>query len=176
MLHKLYKCAILDMSLGGSNKCDNRKGEIIMATVLTAVNVSVANQEEALLVSKETREQHLSRTEVLGRVGRVLTALPGADIATTRQVAEFYGVDVDAIESVVKRNSDELILNGMTKIKGKEIKELVSVNMTETKAQVVNKEEIEKYNTEFDSTLKITHKNIGVSPNGAVTFTKRAIG
>ena len=42
-------------------------------------------------------------------------------MATTRQVAEFYEVDVQAIYSLIHDNKEELMLDGFSKMKGKEL-------------------------------------------------------
>ncbi|WP_260984938.1 BRO family protein [Bacillus thuringiensis] len=57
--------------------------------------------------------------EVLERVKNLLL-LPELEMATTQQVADFYGVSLDTIKWVVKRNRDELVTDGYNTLTGKE--------------------------------------------------------
>lgn len=52
----------------------------------------------------------MNRREVLDRVGGLLL-LPNTEPATMKQIAEFYGVDVEVIKSLIKRNRTELESN-----------------------------------------------------------------
>ena len=54
----------------------------------------------------------MNRVEVLNRVGGLLL-LPNTELATIKPVAEFYGVELNTLKQLVKRNSDELENNGM---------------------------------------------------------------
>jgi len=58
------------------------------------------------------RSKHMNRVEVLDRVGGLLL-LPNTEIATTKQVAEFYDVGYEAIATLVKRNKGELEGNSL---------------------------------------------------------------
>lgn len=42
-------------------------------------------------------------------------------MATTQQVADFYEVDVEAINSIIRRNGDELETDGMVTFKRKDV-------------------------------------------------------
>lgn len=53
----------------------------------------------------------MGRVEVLDKV-KGLVLLPALEMATTQQVADFYGVGVKAINSVVTRHIDELKQDG----------------------------------------------------------------
>lgn len=88
--------------------------------------------ELALTESRTLRSQYATRTDVLDRV-KALSLLPDNTHATIEIVAGFYEVDTDAIESVVRRNRDELAENGLRVIRGAELKEFDSVNLTESK-------------------------------------------
>ena len=66
----------------------------------------------------------MDRVEVLNRVGGLLL-LPNTESATTRQVAEFYGVGYQVVNKLLHRNREELEANGMKVIPRREIKELV---------------------------------------------------
>lgn len=66
----------------------------------------------------------MDRVEVLNRVGGLLL-LPNTELATTRQVAEFFGVGYQVVNKLLHRNREELEANGMKVIPRREIKELV---------------------------------------------------
>lgn len=66
--------------------------------------------------------QHINRTEVLDIVGGLLL-LPNTElVATTKQVAEFYGVPINTMQSVMKNNRVELEANGMKSMCYSELK------------------------------------------------------
>lgn len=61
---------------------------------------------------RNLRDNYVSHYEVLERVKNLLL-IPGMEFATMKQVAEFYDVEVKAIEKVCLRNKDELISDGV---------------------------------------------------------------
>lgn len=61
---------------------------------------------------RNLRDNCISHYEVLERVKNLLL-IPGMEFATMKQVAEFYEVEVKAIEKVCLRNKDELISDGV---------------------------------------------------------------
>lgn len=61
---------------------------------------------------RNLRDNCISHYEVLERVKNLLL-IPGMEFATMKQVAEFYDVEVKAIEKVCLRNKDELISDGV---------------------------------------------------------------
>ena len=69
-------------------------------------------REEQLLEQREIREQLVGRVEVLEKVKELLL-IPQTDIATVKQVAEFYEVGKEAIEAIYTRHKDELTEDGM---------------------------------------------------------------
>ena len=79
------------------------------------------SNENELLEKKDLREEVISRTEVLDKVGELLL-LPNTEYATTEQVAEYYKVGKEAIRQIVVRNGDELKNDGIKHLKGNEIK------------------------------------------------------
>lgn len=56
-------------------------------------------------------EQMLSRIETLEKVKHLFT-IPGTDFMTTRQVAEYYEVDIDAVRRVYQRHKAEIDSDG----------------------------------------------------------------
>lgn len=61
---------------------------------------------------RSLRDNCISHYEVLERVKNLLL-IQGTEFATMKQVAEFYDVEVKAIEKVCLRNKDELISDGV---------------------------------------------------------------
>ncbi|MFA2591710.1 BRO family protein [Bacillus cereus] len=103
--------------------------------------------------------------EVLERVKNLLL-LPELEMATASQVADFYGVEYEAIKKITHRHKDELELDGYKSIEGKEIREiLVSDKMSPTKIEprkghfvvVVNGEE-----------TKVAYRNVALLPKRAI--------
>jgi hypothetical protein len=95
---------------------------------------------EVLLESKAARDgqltqvSHESASDVLSKAKALVFALwQGTGAATTAQMAEYYEVPVDAIESVLRRNRDELESDGVNTLKGSDLKAFryASVNLTE---------------------------------------------
>ena len=80
-------------------------------------------QSLELLENRELRNKNLNKIEVLKKVGNLLL-LPNKDFATTKQVAEFFEVNLETIQKLIQRNKEELENNGLFLLKRKEIKEL----------------------------------------------------
>ncbi|QEL87079.1 hypothetical protein [Bacillus mycoides] len=89
--------------------------------------VAVITHEGELLdpSSIAQRNEYAKRVEVLSKVGGLLL-LPHLEMATTRQVAEFYEVSRYLINKVIKRNYDELKSDGLKYHKYSEVAEKVS--------------------------------------------------
>jgi hypothetical protein len=76
------------------------------------------------------RAATVTRTDVLDKV-KALALLPDGVHADIAVVASYYEVDFDAVESVIRRNREELTENGMRVLRGEEYREFVSVNLTD---------------------------------------------
>jgi hypothetical protein len=96
---------------------------------------------EVLLESKTARDgqltqvSHDSASDVLSKAKALVFALwQGTGAATTQQMAEYYEVPVDAVESVLRRNRDELETDGVNTLKGSDLKAFRyhSVKLTES--------------------------------------------
>ena len=79
--------------------------------------------EMELVENKELRIEKLGRIEVLDRVGSLLL-LPNSDVATTKQLSEFYGVALTTIKECYQNNLEELSNSGAKVIKGVDLKDL----------------------------------------------------
>ena len=126
--------------------------------------------EMELIESKEVRATKLGRIEVLDRVGG-LVLLPIKDVATTKQLATYFNVNLDTLNSCILSNKLELESNGMTILKNVDFKQfktdvLEFDNSSEIKAilhrvsslRVFNRQSILKVAfllTESDVALKI---------------------
>lgn len=65
-----------------------------------------------IITDKAQREELMNRIDVLEKVKHVIT-LPGTEIMTTRQVAEFYDVKISVIHHCFQRNYDEIYTQGV---------------------------------------------------------------
>ena len=73
-----------------------------------------------VIENKEERNNLVERVEVLNRVKELLL-LPNMEYATTRQVADFYGVETKTITNMVTDHRDELEEDGYIVINGKDL-------------------------------------------------------
>lgn len=73
-----------------------------------------------LVESRTLRSRHLRRADVLDKV-KGLATLPGNELATVKQVAEFYEVPIKTIDSVIEDNRAELEANGYRTLTGAEL-------------------------------------------------------
>lgn len=62
----------------------------------------------------------VGRVEVLDKV-KGLLLLPNLEMATTRQVADFYGVKISVLSMLVSNNREEILSDGYTVMTGKEL-------------------------------------------------------
>jgi phage antirepressor YoqD-like protein len=78
--------------------------------------------ENELLLKRNLRDEVMNdkQLEVLDKV-KVITTLKGTDLSITEQVANYYNVGTEAINSCVKRNKDELENNGLMLLKRSEL-------------------------------------------------------
>ncbi len=97
-------------------------------------------EEIQLVENKELRERNIGKVEVLAKVGGLLM-LPGDMWATTKQVANFYGVSEVTIRTVVKRNYDELAEDGYRVWKAEDFRKFqdeTSLNVTTSKGKFMD--------------------------------------
>ena len=89
-----------------------------------------ARNEKLTALTQDTALDHLNKAKSL-----VMAMWQGMGVATTEQMADYYDVSVDAIESVIRRNKDELQSDGLKVLKGKELKEVVVI-LTESQTRI----------------------------------------
>lgn len=82
------------------------------------------------------RAQTADRVDVLDKV-KALAMLPDGMHADIPSVASYFEVGIDAVESVIRRNREELTSNGLRVLRGAERRAFLSVNLTETKAPAI---------------------------------------
>lgn len=75
---------------------------------------------DEILMNEKERKALIGRVDVLDKVGNLLL-LGNTQFATTQQVANYYGVGVKAIQSLVIDNREELESNGLKMYKRSEI-------------------------------------------------------
>lgn len=109
-------------------------------------------EERNFINDKHLREESLGRVEVLDKVKEVIL-LPYGEVMTTRQVADYFEVDLETAKKSIQRNKTELEPNGM---------------------QTLDGEDLLKFKSNFDKdTLSSTKMN---KANRSLTvFTRRAI-
>lgn len=86
--------------------------------------------ESVLVESKTARENqlggmpHQKAQTIIEKVKGLYFALwQGVGVATTEQMKEFYDVDIDAVESALRRYRDEFESDGLKTLKGKQLKD-----------------------------------------------------
>ncbi|MFD8803984.1 restriction endonuclease [Streptomyces sp. NPDC059597] len=88
--------------------------------------------QTALLESRALRSSVLDRTDVLDRV-KTLALLPDGLHVTTAMVATYFGVSVEVVRQLVRRHHQELRNNGMTVLRGADLRNFESDNMSLSK-------------------------------------------
>ncbi len=119
--------------------------------------------QENFIKDKELREKSMDRVEVLEKVKELLL-LSGTEFATTEQVAKYFEVGKEAINSLVKDNREEIIQDGFKIFKGKEI----------SQSNVMSFKDFTSNRANFKFTL-MDNTILSVGGKGISLFTKRAI-
>jgi phage antirepressor YoqD-like protein len=89
---------------------------------LTVINGgSSVVDSQVLMESRSMRDRLSDRTDVLDKVKK-LNMLPDGDHVTVDMTANYFEVDVEAIQKVIQRHRDELQSDGMRLVKGQELK------------------------------------------------------
>lgn len=91
-------------------------------------------RENQLLEQKELREKNLGRIEVLEQVGNLLL-LSNTEYATMEMVSEYYNVGLEAINSLVKDNREEIASNGFKVLTKEELKSLKNLSGIKSRAK-----------------------------------------
>ena len=88
----------------------------------------------ALVESKSLRNEYLGKytddraLEVINKTKALVMAFwEGKNIATTKQLADFYGVDEDTVQKSSLRNKDEFLSDGLQVLRGKALRDAVDI-------------------------------------------------
>ncbi|PGW54403.1 hypothetical protein COE14_20080 [Bacillus thuringiensis] len=108
--------------------------------------------------NKIERDKLVERVEVLDKV-KQLSLLPELEMATSKQVSEFYGVPIKSVNNILLRNRDELLADGYEQVNGKD---LALLKMKSTKKE--NKRGYILINNE----IKIPYNEVGLFPKRAI--------
>ena len=97
--------------------------------------------ESVLMESKSAREYQLGRvsseraSDLLNKIKALyFTLWSGAGASTTGQLASFYEVNTDAIESALRRHRDEFESDGLKTLKGRQLKVFKDASASLTEA------------------------------------------
>lgn len=120
-------------------------------------------KENDLLGSKEQRETLIDKIEVLEKV-KDLILLPNSQVATMKQVAQYYKVSINTLKSVFYSNQEELLEDGCRLYKGSEINNAHMFNYKYVESNRANY----MFLLDDETVLKVGGK-------GIILFTKRAI-
>ncbi|MGR5977167.1 hypothetical protein ACT7DE_29870 [Bacillus paranthracis] len=94
---------------------------------------NLIKNEETFIINANIRESYMNRVDVLEKV-KGLLLLPNMEMATTKQVAEFYEIEDSVIRHVIKENKEELLQDGYKINVGKDLAcELISHAKVERK-------------------------------------------
>ncbi|MDR4163684.1 hypothetical protein [Bacillus paranthracis] len=94
---------------------------------------NLIKNEETFIINSNVRESYMNRVDVLEKVEGLLL-LPNIEMATTKQVAEFYEIEDSVIRHVIKENKEELLQDGYKINVGKDLaRELISHAKVERK-------------------------------------------
>lgn len=90
--------------------------------------------EDAFIESRSIRDRQLAELqgnrseEILNKAKALIFAVwQGQGIATTGQVADFYEVPEDTVQTAIKTNRDEFESDGLRVLRGKDLKDVVSL-------------------------------------------------
>ncbi len=124
-------------------------------------------QTDSMVDNKELRQKYIDRTEVLDKLKNKLFLIPQLEMMTIQQVADFYEVDLKAIQQCVHRNSDEIYADGVVMKKPHDFGKI-------TKLTSCQFPEVSK--TANSTTYQIAENVTIVIPNrGVRCFSKRAV-
>lgn len=123
-------------------------------------------KEFDLITNPSLRRKYIEDVSVLERV-KGLNMLPSLTIATTKQVAEFYCVEPNAIHSLIHDHKDELVSDGYSSLRGGVIiGQIESSTLTCLKQE--NRIEKAKGGNIIDGKYFIPHAPVGVFPKRAI--------
>ena len=118
--------------------------------------------ELEILENKEIREKLIQRLDVLDKVKQVVT-MPSTELITMEQVADYYEVDIKAIDTIINRHYDELSEDGYRVYTKSEIINLLNLQNEDLK------------DLKGKTVVAIGNQNIIIPNRGLRLFTRRAL-
>jgi len=115
-----------------------------------------------LLEKKDLRDKMSDRVDVLDKVKNLLL-MPVLDTITTQQVADYYEVHTDAVQSCYRRNKNEIDSDGVIKETSKSLAKRFGQN-----GQIVKTQYYQDFRLSDDVILRVP--NVGIK-----LFSKRAV-
>ena len=86
---------------------------------------NIISTEDDILTDVSTRNRMLNNDFVMTKVKNIMT-LSHLNYCNVKMVAEYFEVPEDTINTVIKRNRDELLQNGMKILSGSDIKNMIN--------------------------------------------------
>ena len=121
---------------------------------------------EEIVDNKELREQYISRMEVLDKVKK-LFLIPKLDMMTSRQVAEYYGVDYNTVKLCYQRNEKEISSDGVITQTPRNFKDFLKVHNVPLRS---SEQKNGKFIIDIDDNIHLEIPNRGIR-----CFSKRAV-
>jgi len=115
-----------------------------------------------LLEKKDLRDKMSDRVDVLDKVKNLLL-MPVLDTITTQQVADYYEVNIDAVQSCYRRNKSEIDSDGVIKETSKSLEKRFGQN-----GQIVKTQYYQDFRLSDDVVLRVP--NVGIK-----LFSQRAV-
>lgn len=129
------------------------------------IMTTIIKNEETFILDANVRESHMNRMDVLEKV-KGLLLLPKLEMATTKQVADFYEVNYDAVRALIVDHKEELVSDGYKVSSGREIRGgLVSDLKSQT--NIINKRGHFLVETE-NGFVKMANGGNGLFPRRAI--------
>ena len=126
--------------------------------------------ENMITESINIRNELVNRIDVLNKVKNVLT-LPYTEVMTMQQVADFYEVPLETIDTCYKTNKDEIDMDGVTVMSPRTYKEIfkgcdstVKVNYTQAHGKMI-------IHIDDNTDVVIPNRGIKVFPENAILRT-----
>ena len=123
-----------------------------------------------------TIEQVVSHIEVLDKVKHLLT-IPGTDTMTTRQVADYYGVEIDTVRRVYQRHKNEIDADGVMMKKAEDfLNRPQDDRLTEPKIQFKDEDRLTEPKVQPKVVDKLTEPKVQPKAVGKLTEPKVQLG
>lgn len=121
---------------------------------------------EEMIENKDLREKYISRTEVLDKV-KTIMLIPQMDMMTSRQVAEYYGVDYNTVKLCYQRNEKEISSDGVITQTPRNFKDFLKVHNVPLRS---SEQKNGKFIIDIDDNIHLEIPNRGIR-----CFSKRAV-